>query len=133
MLHKYLLLLKSTTQGDISLLLQRISAGVLKQSVSMLADLRRWSVFPLPNLTLTKHSYQSYFELVMSRQKQMTLTDLHCCPPLSPGKALLDVLVLGSVVEPPPVKDSLLLLGALKHMSCWHSAKITLVTQNPAG
>lgn len=73
---------------------------------------------------------------VVSLQKQITLTGLgipHCSPRLSPGKALLDVLVLGSVEEPPPVKDSLLLLGALKHMSCWHSAKISVVTQNPDG
>eukprot|EP00066_Takifugu_rubripes_P014525 XP_011603791.1 PREDICTED: mdm2-binding protein isoform X2 [Takifugu rubripes] len=50
-----------------------------------------------------------------------------------PGKALLDVLVLGSVEQSPPVKDLLPLLGALKHMSCWHAAKITVVTQNISG
>lgn len=49
------------------------------------------------------------------------------------GKALLDVLVLGSVEQSPPVKDMLPLLGALKHMSCWHAAKITVVTQNISG
>lgn len=73
---------------------------------------------------------------VVPLKKQMTLPELgisHCSPPLSPGKALLDVLVLGSMEEPPPVKDTLLLLGALKHMSCWHSAKISVVTQNPPG
>lgn len=51
----------------------------------------------------------------------------------SSGKALLDVLVLGSAEQSPPVKDLLLLLGALKHMSCWHAAKITVVTQNTTG
>ncbi|KAF3839989.1 hypothetical protein F7725_018706 [Dissostichus mawsoni] len=50
-----------------------------------------------------------------------------------PGKALLDVLVLGSTEQAPPVKDLLPLLGALKHMSCWHAAKITVVTQHTTG
>ncbi|XP_049903711.1 mdm2-binding protein isoform X2 [Epinephelus moara] len=50
-----------------------------------------------------------------------------------PGKALLDVLVLGSAEQSPPVKDLLPLLGALKHMSCWHAAKITVVTQHTTG
>lgn len=51
----------------------------------------------------------------------------------STGKALVDVLVLGSVEQSPPVKDLLPLLGALKHMSCWHAAKITVVTQHISG
>ncbi|XP_032374786.1 mdm2-binding protein [Etheostoma spectabile] len=50
-----------------------------------------------------------------------------------PGKALLDVLVLGSAEQSPPIKDLLPLLGALKHLSCWHAAKITLVTQHTTG
>ncbi|XP_068425642.1 mdm2-binding protein isoform X2 [Clinocottus analis] len=50
-----------------------------------------------------------------------------------PGKALLDVLVLGSAEQSPPNKDLLPLLGALKHMSYWHAAKITVVTQHTAG
>uniref|UniRef100_UPI0037E8F905 mdm2-binding protein n=1 Tax=Semicossyphus pulcher TaxID=241346 RepID=UPI0037E8F905 len=50
-----------------------------------------------------------------------------------PGKALLDVLVLGSAEQSPPIKDLLPLLGALKHMSCWHAAKTTLVTQHTNG
>ncbi|KAM9852150.1 mdm2-binding protein [Aulostomus maculatus] len=50
-----------------------------------------------------------------------------------PGKALLDVLLLGSAAESPVLKDLLPLLGALKHMSCWHAAKITLVTHNTVG
>ncbi|CAL1610786.1 unnamed protein product [Knipowitschia caucasica] len=45
-----------------------------------------------------------------------------------PGKALLDVLVLGSAA-PPALKELLPLLGALKHMGCWHSAQVTVVTQ----
>ncbi|XP_024917122.1 mdm2-binding protein isoform X2 [Cynoglossus semilaevis] len=49
-----------------------------------------------------------------------------------PGKALLDVLVLASAEQPPPVKELLPLLGALKHMSCWHTAKISLITQHTA-
>ncbi|XP_051263815.1 mdm2-binding protein isoform X1 [Dicentrarchus labrax] len=50
-----------------------------------------------------------------------------------PGKALLDVLVLGSAEQSPPIKDLLPLLGALKHLSCWHAAKITVVTQHTTG
>ncbi|KAI3360854.1 hypothetical protein L3Q82_013074 [Scortum barcoo] len=50
-----------------------------------------------------------------------------------PGKALLDVLVLGSAEQSPPIKDLLPLLGALKHLSCWHAAKITVLTQHSTG
>ncbi|KAM4581566.1 mdm2-binding protein [Odontesthes bonariensis] len=50
-----------------------------------------------------------------------------------PGKALLDVLLLASAEQSPPIKDLLPLLGALKHMSCWHAAKISVVTQHTAG
>ncbi|KAM6935717.1 mdm2-binding protein isoform 2-T2 [Lycodopsis pacificus] len=50
-----------------------------------------------------------------------------------PGKALLDVLVLGSAEQSPPIKDLLPLLGALKHMSLWHAAEITVVTQHTTG
>ncbi|XP_061919359.1 mdm2-binding protein isoform X2 [Entelurus aequoreus] len=50
-----------------------------------------------------------------------------------PGKALLDVLVLGYTAECPALKDLLPLLGALRHMTCWHSAKITVITQHTAG
>lgn len=51
----------------------------------------------------------------------------------SSGKALFDVLVFGSAEQSPPVKDLLPLLGALKHMSCWHAAKISVATQNTNG
>ncbi|XP_041842741.1 mdm2-binding protein [Melanotaenia boesemani] len=50
-----------------------------------------------------------------------------------PGKALLDVLVLGFTEQSPPIKDLLPLLGALKHMSCWHAAKISVVAQHANG
>ncbi|XP_074539642.1 mdm2-binding protein [Halichoeres trimaculatus] len=50
-----------------------------------------------------------------------------------PGKALLDVLVLGSSEQSPSITDLLPLMGALKHMSCWHAAKITVVTQHSTG
>ncbi|XP_040899340.1 mdm2-binding protein [Toxotes jaculatrix] len=50
-----------------------------------------------------------------------------------PGKALLDLVVLGSAEQSPPIKDLLPLLGALKHMSCWHAAKISVVTQHTTG
>ncbi|KAI4810638.1 hypothetical protein KUCAC02_013576 [Chaenocephalus aceratus] len=50
-----------------------------------------------------------------------------------PGKALLDVLVLGSTEQAPPVKGLLPLLGALKHIVRWHAAKITVVTQHTTG
>ncbi|XP_047217330.1 mdm2-binding protein [Girardinichthys multiradiatus] len=50
-----------------------------------------------------------------------------------PGKALLDVLLLTWAEKSPSVKDLLSLLGALKHMACWHAAKINIVTQNING
>ncbi|XP_070691821.1 mdm2-binding protein [Pempheris klunzingeri] len=50
-----------------------------------------------------------------------------------PGKALLDVLVLAFAEQSPAIKDLLPVLGALKHMSCWHAAKITVVTQHTSG
>ncbi|XP_070822737.1 mdm2-binding protein isoform X2 [Chaetodon trifascialis] len=50
-----------------------------------------------------------------------------------PGKALLDVLVMGCAEQSPAIKDLLPLLGALKHMSCWHAAKISVVTRHITG
>ncbi|XP_059196149.1 mdm2-binding protein [Centropristis striata] len=50
-----------------------------------------------------------------------------------PGKALLDVLVLGNAEQSPPIQELLPLLGALKHLCCWHAAKITIVTQHTTG
>lgn len=46
------------------------------------------------------------------------------------GKALVDVLVLGSDVQSAATKDLLPLLGALKHMACWYAARITVVAQH---
>ncbi|XP_056458547.1 mdm2-binding protein [Gadus chalcogrammus] len=50
-----------------------------------------------------------------------------------PGKALVDVLVLCGSPPPTSLRDLLPLMGALKHMECWHSAKITLVTPHAEG
>ncbi|XP_076008681.1 mdm2-binding protein [Genypterus blacodes] len=50
-----------------------------------------------------------------------------------PGKALLDVLVLGHTEQLPAFKELLPVLGALKHMVCWHAAKISVVTQHSNG
>ncbi|XP_030606198.1 mdm2-binding protein [Archocentrus centrarchus] len=50
-----------------------------------------------------------------------------------PGKALLDVLVLGSAEQSPSIKDLLPLLGAIKHMSSWHAAKISVIAQHTTG
>uniref|UniRef100_A0A3P9JVC4 MDM2 binding protein n=1 Tax=Oryzias latipes TaxID=8090 RepID=A0A3P9JVC4_ORYLA len=47
-----------------------------------------------------------------------------------PGKALVDVLFLAFAEQTPPLKELLPLLGALKHMSCWHAAKISVITQH---
>uniref|UniRef100_A0A3P9HFK5 MDM2 binding protein n=1 Tax=Oryzias latipes TaxID=8090 RepID=A0A3P9HFK5_ORYLA len=46
------------------------------------------------------------------------------------GKALVDVLFLAFAEQTPPLKELLPLLGALKHMSCWHAAKISVITQH---
>uniref|UniRef100_A0A667YB26 MDM2 binding protein n=1 Tax=Myripristis murdjan TaxID=586833 RepID=A0A667YB26_9TELE len=46
---------------------------------------------------------------------------------------LLDVIVLGYAEQCPSLKDLLPLLGALKHLACWHTAKITVVTQHANG
>lgn len=63
------------------------------------------------------------------------MNSLMVCPHYFPpsGKALLDVLVLGSAEQSPPIKDLMPVLGALKHMSCWHAAKITVLTQHTTG
>ncbi|CAB1321331.1 unnamed protein product [Coregonus sp. 'balchen'] len=48
-------------------------------------------------------------------------------------KALLDVIFLGVAEEAPNLKDFLPVIGSLKHMQAWHSAKITIVTEHQAG
>eukprot|EP00063_Salmo_salar_P065140 XP_014039975.1 PREDICTED: mdm2-binding protein-like [Salmo salar] len=50
-----------------------------------------------------------------------------------PGKALLDVIFLGFAEEAPKLKDFLPVIGSLKHMQTWHSAKMTIVTEHQAG
>ncbi|MBN3306111.1 MTBP protein, partial [Amia calva] len=49
-----------------------------------------------------------------------------------PGKALLDVIILAED-KAPSLKELLLVLGSLKHMQAWHSAKITIVTEDATG
>ncbi|KAG7470131.1 hypothetical protein MATL_G00136070 [Megalops atlanticus] len=51
----------------------------------------------------------------------------------APGRAMLDVILLGLDDEGPRLKEFLPVLGSLKHMQAWHSAKMTLVTENNAG
>uniref|UniRef100_A0AAZ3S172 Mdm2-binding protein n=1 Tax=Oncorhynchus tshawytscha TaxID=74940 RepID=A0AAZ3S172_ONCTS len=50
-----------------------------------------------------------------------------------PGKALLDVIFLGFDEEAPKLKDFLPVIGSLKHMQTWHTAKMTIVTEHHAG
>nr|XP_046192690.1 mdm2-binding protein isoform X1 [Oncorhynchus gorbuscha] len=50
-----------------------------------------------------------------------------------PGKALLDVIFLGFAEEAPKLKDFLPVIGSLKHMQTWHTAKMTIVTEHQAG
>ncbi|KAM6968109.1 mdm2-binding protein [Aplochiton taeniatus] len=50
-----------------------------------------------------------------------------------PGKALLDVLLLGEDEEPPAPSDFLSVMGALRHMISWHGAKVTLLTSDAKG
>lgn len=61
MLYKYLFLLKSTTWGDISLLFQSTSAGVLEQSVSIVSRPAEVESLLAPKLNFDK-SYQSRYE-----------------------------------------------------------------------
>lgn len=74
-------------------------------------------------------------ELTLTELMEEAAEGLHVLsdklPP--PGKALLDVVVLGSAEQSPPVKDLLPLLGAVKHMSSWHAAKISVITQHTPG
>ena len=65
--------------------------------------------------------------------EQSTGLKVSCVLSLWPGKALVDVLVLCGAPPPPSLRDLLPLMGALKHMGCWHSAKITLVTLHADG
>ncbi|XP_064194456.1 mdm2-binding protein isoform X1 [Anguilla rostrata] len=51
----------------------------------------------------------------------------------APGRALLDVILLAADKEAPSLKEFLPVFGSLKHMQVWHSAKMTIVTENSAG
>ncbi|KAJ8291052.1 hypothetical protein GJAV_G00020840 [Gymnothorax javanicus] len=51
----------------------------------------------------------------------------------APGKALLDVILLAADKEAPSMKEFLPVYGSLKHLHVWHSAKMTIVTENSAG
>ena len=54
-----------------------------------------------------------------------------CAP--SPGKALLDVILVQVEEEPPGLRDVLPVMGALKQMQAWHSGKVTIVTEHTVG
>ncbi|XP_066479848.1 mdm2-binding protein isoform X2 [Tiliqua scincoides] len=45
----------------------------------------------------------------------------------APGKAMIDVILHSSERDGPRLKDCLPVVGALKHLREWHSAKITIV------
>uniref|UniRef100_A0A6Q2YY81 MDM2 binding protein n=1 Tax=Esox lucius TaxID=8010 RepID=A0A6Q2YY81_ESOLU len=62
-------------------------------------------------------------------------TYLFSSPPssCSLGKALLDVIFLGGAEEAPNMKEFLPVIGSLKHMQAWHSAKVTMVTDHHTG
>ncbi|XP_041941678.1 mdm2-binding protein isoform X1 [Alosa sapidissima] len=50
-----------------------------------------------------------------------------------PGRCLIDVILLCVDKEAPTMKDLLPLIGSLKHMRAWHSAKMTMVTEHRDG
>ncbi|KAK1172652.1 mdm2-binding protein-like isoform X2 [Acipenser oxyrinchus oxyrinchus] len=50
-----------------------------------------------------------------------------------PGKALLDIILLTTDNVAPKLKEFLPVLGSLKHMKEWHSAKITIATKEAIG
>ncbi|XP_063042112.1 mdm2-binding protein isoform X2 [Engraulis encrasicolus] len=50
-----------------------------------------------------------------------------------PGRALLDVILVCMDKEAPPMKLSLPLIGSLKHLQTWHSAKMSMVTEHTQG
>ncbi|MGH0163032.1 UNVERIFIED_CONTAM: hypothetical protein FKN15_058187 [Acipenser sinensis] len=50
-----------------------------------------------------------------------------------PGKALLDIILLATDNEAPKRKEFLPVLGSLKHMKEWHSAKITIAAKEAIG
>uniref|UniRef100_A0A672FMG3 MDM2 binding protein n=1 Tax=Salarias fasciatus TaxID=181472 RepID=A0A672FMG3_SALFA len=78
-------------------------------------------------------SLKTHIFFLYSLCLEITIQLRYCTNELEVSKALVDVLVLVSTEQSPPMKDLLPLLGALKHMSCWHNAKITVVTQHATG
>uniref|UniRef100_A0A8C9VZ74 MDM2 binding protein n=1 Tax=Scleropages formosus TaxID=113540 RepID=A0A8C9VZ74_SCLFO len=50
-----------------------------------------------------------------------------------PGRALVDVILFAPDKEVPTLKEFLPILGSLKHMQTWHSAKISVVTEDNKG
>ncbi|KAL2101925.1 hypothetical protein ACEWY4_003686 [Coilia grayii] len=50
-----------------------------------------------------------------------------------PGRALVDVILLCMDKEAPPTKHLLPLIGSLKHLQSWHSAKMTMVAEHRQG
>ncbi|XP_049585493.1 mdm2-binding protein [Syngnathus scovelli] len=87
------------------------------------------------SLCLQEGSVQKCDEATLTELLEEAAEGLHALadklPP--PGKALLDILVFGCAEECPALKILLPLLGALRHMNCWHSAKITVVSHHAAG
>ncbi|XP_051921696.1 mdm2-binding protein isoform X1 [Hippocampus zosterae] len=87
------------------------------------------------SLSLQEGSVQKCDEATLTELLEEAAEGVHALsdklPP--PGKALLDVLVFGCVEGCPALKILLPLLGALRHMSSWHSAKITVITQHTTG
>ncbi|KAM6171527.1 mdm2-binding protein [Erethizon dorsatum] len=43
----------------------------------------------------------------------------------APGRAMIDIILLPPDKDPPELKDCLPAIGALKHLSEWHSARVT--------
>ncbi|XP_043363331.1 mdm2-binding protein isoform X2 [Dermochelys coriacea] len=51
----------------------------------------------------------------------------------APGRAMVDVILQSSERDAPKLKDCLPAIGALKHLREWHSAKITIATNEFKG
>uniref|UniRef100_A0A674J9B2 MDM2 binding protein n=1 Tax=Terrapene triunguis TaxID=2587831 RepID=A0A674J9B2_9SAUR len=51
----------------------------------------------------------------------------------APGRAMVDVILQSAERDAPKLKDCLPAIGALKHLREWHSAKITIATNDNKG
>uniref|UniRef100_A0A8C8SA45 MDM2 binding protein n=1 Tax=Pelusios castaneus TaxID=367368 RepID=A0A8C8SA45_9SAUR len=51
----------------------------------------------------------------------------------APGRAMVDIILQSAEREAPKLKDCLPAIGALKHLKEWHSAKITIATNDCKG